>query len=108
MGSALDELMEKFDESCASGARPSVEEVVAAVIHLEPRQAEAMCQVLWALPLECVTFYAQRNNAEAIAKREGYSERAAARQMGISKNSLRDLVDRSKKNLLAWFLTPAC
>jgi hypothetical protein len=108
MPSALKELLDEFGRARAEGRNFSPEEVVAAVVHLEPRQAEAMCQVLWALPLECVTFYAQRGNSEAIARREGYSERAAARQMGISKNSLRDLVGRAKKNILAWLLTPAC
>jgi hypothetical protein len=105
--SALYELLEEFGKTRASGRTFTPEEIVQAVITLEPQQAEAMCQVLWALPLECVLFYVQKGNASAIAKREGYNYARAGRQMNISATAVRNLVERARPNILAWLLTPA-
>jgi predicted DNA-binding protein (UPF0251 family) len=104
--SALYELLSEFTKTRANGRAFTPEEIVQAVITLEPQQAEAMCQVLWALPLECVLFYVQKGNAEAIAKREGYNYARAGRQMNISATAVRNLVERAKPNILAWLLTP--
>ena len=103
--SALYELLDEFAQARAGGRRYTPEAIVQAVITLEPQQAEAMSQVLWALPLELVIHLARRGAVEAIAKREGYNYARAGRQMGISATAVRRLVERAKPNILAWLLT---
>ena len=103
--SALYELLEEFSNTRANGRTFTPEAIVQAVITLEPQQAEAMCQVLWALPLDLVVHLARRGAIEAIAKREGYNYARAGRQMGISATAVRRLVERAKPNILAWLLT---
>lgn len=101
---ALEELLEEFVVLRQRGRHVSFREVVEAIVGLEPRQAEATCLVLWALPRDLVVYVLEQDKAELLAKRKGYSTREAGRQMGISHVAVGDLVDRAKPNIVAWLL----
>lgn len=94
-----DELLKSL---AASGRSVAYVDIVCAIVNLEPRQAEAMCLTLWAYPREHVLFEANRGNLKGLQAREGYSHRAAARQMGITHAAVVGLLERAEKNVAAY------
>ncbi len=96
--SPLEHFLAELDARQLDGNRPEAAQVVAAIVALEPRQAEAMCLVLWALPVEAVRLIP----LERLGRRSGYSQRETARAMGIRQQTVEALLKRARVNIAAW------
>lgn len=87
------------------GRRVDLHELIEAVVTLEPRQAEALCLTLWALPVELVRDLVARNKTWMLNRREGYGQRAVARLMGVAQPSVSALLKRAVPNVRAYLAT---